>query len=191
MNFYKIRIYGYEYDPDFFKKSGWRGWWVRVLNRLRFSLEMRCNYNAMLILSEKQGFDTQKIARQVMQDQQKVVDYIRKSKDLQDLSAATPAQLLKNSETVQERTKQTLARLTASGRSRRYRSARLTRPIYEAEVYTNESGQRAEAGNENRAYQHSGESGQTVDRESAKSSESQPPEPQYQPTEAGSTGSTY
>lgn len=134
MNFRNIRIYGHEYEPEFFRSTGVRGWWVRVLNRVRLSLELRCQFHAMLILGQKMGVDIERLGRQVRHDQAKIVDYIRQSKEFAALTTTT--RVSEEAENISEKTSKTLARLTAQGRARRYRRARGTFPIYEAEAYT-------------------------------------------------------
>lgn len=135
MNFRNIRIYGHEYEPEYFKGAGIRGWWLRVLNRVRLSLELRCQFHAMMLLGKRLGVDTERLGQQVRKDQSKVVDWIRKSKEFQNL--ATAVDVSKQAESVSEVTSKSLARLTAQGRSKRYRYGRGTFPIYEAEAYPN------------------------------------------------------
>lgn len=135
MSLRDIRLYGRTYPPESFTKSGWRGVWIRVLNRVRLSLELRCQFHAMMLLGQRAGLDADHVGQEVRNYQSKVVRYIKESTELRNLATATPDQLLKPETIAGAETRKTLARLTAQGRSRRYRRGRFTFPIYEGEAY--------------------------------------------------------
>lgn len=54
-NLYRIRYYGHRYDPREFKVKGWRGWWIWLLNELRFKLELRVMRQVLVFQAKRLG----------------------------------------------------------------------------------------------------------------------------------------
>ena len=54
-NLHQIRCYGKRYEPSSFEKKGWRGWWIRTLNWLRFSIERRVVYHVLVLQAGRLG----------------------------------------------------------------------------------------------------------------------------------------
>lgn len=56
---HRVRYYSQLIEPSYFK--GLRGWWIRVLNRIRFWIETRNAKHVLKYLSKEDGYPKQKI----------------------------------------------------------------------------------------------------------------------------------
>jgi hypothetical protein len=130
VNSYDVRVYGMTYTPDFFKKYGWRGWWVRVLNAIRYHAELRCRYHALTILGKVSGADPEYLEAQMQMEERQAPSLLR---EIFRPSTATSTPSVEPPLTEKTVTAQ-FSRYTAQGRSRRYRGARRTFSLYESEV---------------------------------------------------------
>lgn len=54
-NLYRIRYYGKRYDPYELKTKGWRGWWIWLLNEVRFRVELRVMRQVLIFQAKKLG----------------------------------------------------------------------------------------------------------------------------------------
>lgn len=137
-----IRCYGAKFSPEDFKGKGLRGWWIRVLNSLRFYLECRVIYHVLRFQSEKFGdlVDRNAVMQMYEDDVQATKTHIKQERPRQ--TSATNASVeghIKEMhrqgahESPREQTARILERYAADPRSRRYASARGRYVIQEAE----------------------------------------------------------
>jgi hypothetical protein len=52
---YHIRYYGNRYDPSEFKSKSWRGWWIWLLNEVRFRVELRVMRQVLTFQAQRLG----------------------------------------------------------------------------------------------------------------------------------------
>lgn len=134
-NLFNIELYGREWEPDYFRGKGVRGWWLRLLNRLRFALELRVQWHTLYILGRIQGADLDSLRQQFEADTAKQVDQWQVERGAYRLERASPEELkevfYKQEKSVEQKTIEMLARLTELKRARRYRSGPRTFKVYE------------------------------------------------------------
>jgi hypothetical protein len=126
-----IHLYGEAWTPEYFKQFGVRGWWIRFLNRLRWSLELRVNWHVMVVLGQATDRDLSQM--QVGLQEQYVPTYEIKDNFGKPYAPPT-SESTPRARTTAEETNRVLARFLAPSRSKRYASSRHRRPVYEAEL---------------------------------------------------------
>jgi hypothetical protein len=144
-NYRRIRCYGNYYEPERFQNHGLRGWWIRVLNAVRFWLECKVVFHVLKVDMDKLGdlVDKKKVVDQFTADvEAEKAQQFRESrrpsvpttgsaeghlKEIRKPGAVTHPSVL---------TEQTLKRYAADPRSRRYALGRNSYTIMEAEPTT-------------------------------------------------------
>jgi hypothetical protein len=143
-NLHWIRCYGKQFNPEDFKGRGLRGWWVRVLNRLRFLLERRVVCHTLILLaSDTVGdlADHNAIVNEVERDTQpKRTRFAERRVRFTVPSTGSidgHRQLLKDPgriENPKETTERVMQNYAADPRQRRYAMGRTERIMMEAET---------------------------------------------------------
>jgi len=142
---HRIRCYGKYYEPTEFKKRGWRGWWIRVLNRCRFWLECKVVYNVLRLTAQAIGetlVDVKSVLREFESDLQTEQEHFTQPRPRMGLSSTGSAEghlreLEKHKNALpnpREQTAQILQRYGADHRSRRYAFSRNSKIMMEAEL---------------------------------------------------------
>jgi hypothetical protein len=127
-----IHLYGEAWTPEYFKQFGVRGWWIRLLNRLRWSLELRVNWHVMVVLGRATDQD---LSQMRISEQQNLYTPSYEIKENYVPPYARPqSESVPRARTTAEETNAVLARLIAPSRSKRYAKSRNSRPVYEMEA---------------------------------------------------------
>lgn len=129
----QIRCYGSRFDPDDFKDKGWRGWWIRVLNRLRVSLEFSVIYHVLRVQAERGGdlVDLNSVLKTYQEDvaQERQTHFKQPTKFDPPINSSVEGHIKEmhrqgSLESPSDLTARILDRYAASKRSRRYANAR-------------------------------------------------------------------
>jgi len=134
LNLYRVRYYGYQYHPDLFKMEGWRGTLVRILNWVRWRIEVVVIGLVLEILAKKASLmpeDVSQIRRthraQLKRDEAEKEENIEPTVLATMLSERTEIDAEPLTQTEPLRKTSVLSffeRQTAEGRSRRYTGGR-------------------------------------------------------------------
>lgn len=125
-----IRLFGQSWAPEYFRKCGWRGWWLRALNVIRWRLEVRVQWHAQYLLKSRLGENVDTL----WADWQK--DVLPPTRTFADRDVLMHPPIAPDNATklgsVHD-TNQMIARLTAHPRSKRYAYGRRRFTMYDVE----------------------------------------------------------
>jgi hypothetical protein len=130
-----IRLFGRAWSHDLFRKRGWRGRWLLLLNAIRWRLEVRVQWHAEYLLKSQFGDDLHALYtdwRKELDPPTRVLP--ARDEPMHPLPAPDATTKLGS---VQE-TQGSLARLIAGRRARRYTHGRRRYTMYDLEPATEE-----------------------------------------------------
>lgn len=147
---HRVRYYSQLIEPSYFK--GLRGWWIRVLNRIRLAVELRVSKHVLRYLAAEDGYSKFKVKelfaefrKDAREEQARLKVASLESRSVMETASSLPRE---GSEKVGSRrtTEAMLARLLAGPRSKRYTKDRQGRhfgdldgdfePVQEVELPT-------------------------------------------------------
>lgn len=146
-NLHRIRFYSKQIDPEIFKNKGWRGWWIRVLNRVRFWIECRVIYHVMVHQAGVLGKDVVDVNAAITAFEQEEKQEAARLSFKQTRSRATSVptggsiehhlKATKKVEHPSQTTERILERYAADPRTQRYAWSRNRHILMEAETNEN------------------------------------------------------
>lgn len=125
-----IRLFGRSWTPETFAGLGWRGWWLNVLNGLRWRLEVRVQWHAQYLLKSRLGTDVDRLWEEWKRDLYPPTRMFTDRDVPMHPEGAAPATVLGGV----KKTNDTIARLIANPRSKRYANGRRRFVMYDLEA---------------------------------------------------------
>lgn len=129
-NLRDVHFFNEHWPADTFKGCGVRGWWLRLLNALRWRLELRVNWHAMHILSEKNLVNVYQARTEWQRDHlpPPTRTFVEAPYTATTVQEPTPTRALV---ATPAETSEVISRLMANPRSRRYAHSRREYRMYD------------------------------------------------------------